>query len=48
MGGTLPAVFIDPLAAFLDDPLQFVGFFRGETPGCAGESGLSLFLVDPP
>jgi hypothetical protein len=25
---TLPAVFIDLLATFLDNPLQFVGLFR--------------------
>jgi hypothetical protein len=44
---TLPAVFINLFAAFLDNLLQLVGFFRGEGSGCASENRLALFLGDP-
>jgi len=38
--GTLPAVYIDLLAAFLDNPFPLVGFFRRECSGRAGENRL--------
>ena len=44
---TLPAVLIDLLAAFFDNPLQLVGLFRRECAGCASENRLALFLADP-
>jgi hypothetical protein len=39
-------MFIDLLAAFLDDPFQFVGFFRREAPERAGESPFPFCLAD--
>src|ERR1019366_1795975 len=44
---TLPAVFIDLLATFLNNSFQLVGFFRRECSGRAGEDRLALFLADP-
>src|SRR6266498_86171 len=44
---TLRAVFIDLLAAFLDNSFQLVGFFRRERSGCAGENRLALFIAHP-
>ena len=44
-------MFIDLLAAFLDDPFHFVGFFRREASERAGESRFPLCLanrLEPP
>ena len=39
-------MFIDLLAAFLDDPFHFVGFFRREASERAGESRFPPCLAD--
>jgi hypothetical protein len=39
-------MFIDLLAAFLDDPFHFVGFFRREASERAGESRFPFQLAD--
>src|SRR5260370_1258467 len=44
---TLPAGFIDLLAAFLDGLFHRFGVFRREASGSLGENRLALFLADP-
>jgi len=44
---TLPAVFIDSFATFLDGFLHRLGVFRRQTSEGLGEDGLPLFLADP-
>src|SRR6266542_3601317 len=44
---TLPAVFIDLFAAFLDGLFHRVGIFRREAASSLGENRLALFLADP-
>jgi hypothetical protein len=39
-------MFIDLLAAFLDDPFHFVGFFPREAPERAGENRFPFHLGD--
>jgi hypothetical protein len=39
-------MFIDLLAAFLDDPFHFVGFFRRQASERAGESRFPFYLAD--
>jgi hypothetical protein len=44
---TLPTVFIDLLAAFVDYLLQLGGLFRRERASRANKNRLALLLADP-